>query len=211
MTKAAEEMGAAQSSQSAKTIALIGGIGSGKSTVARLFAELGAGSIDLDAVGHFVLTLPEVKYDLGRTFGMGIFNARGEVVRPRLAAAAFDDPEHTAWLNAIMHPTIMSECERRIAELGKLHPVVCVEVTSGGSSREEFPWADCVVAVAAPADVRLARACGRGATEADVRARMALQPTDEQRAAAADAVISNAGALDDVRAQVKAVWEGLLS
>lgn len=69
-----------------KTIALVGGIGSGKSTIAHMFAELGAGIINLDDVGHFVLTTPGVKYDIARTFGANVFDERGEVVRSRLAA-----------------------------------------------------------------------------------------------------------------------------
>lgn len=192
------------------TIALVGGIGSGKSTVARLFGELGAGVINLDDVGHFVLTKPEVKYDLGKTFGMGVFDAKGDVVRSRLAEVAFDEPEHTEWLNAITHPAIMKECTRRIAELSKLHSVVCVETTSGEADRAGFAWADAVVAVAAPADVRLARACARGCQcEQDVRNRMALQPTDEQRAAIADYVIDNSGTLGEAQAEVQRVWEAL--
>ena len=58
-----------------KTIALVGGIGSGKSTIAHMFAELGAGVINLDDVGHFVLTTPGVKYDIARTFGANVFDA----------------------------------------------------------------------------------------------------------------------------------------
>jgi len=118
-----------------KTIALVGGIGSGKSTIAHMFAELGAGIINLDDVGHFVLTTPGVKYDIARTFGANVFDERGEVVRSRLAAAAFDTPEHTEWLNAITHPVIMQECRRRIGELGQLHDMVVVEVTTGVEAR----------------------------------------------------------------------------
>ena len=120
-----------------KTIALVGGIGSGKSTIAHMFAELGAGVINLDDVGHFVLTTPGVKYDIARTFGANVFDERGEVVRSRLAAAAFDTPEHTEWLNAITHPVIMQECRRRIGELGQLHDMVVVEVTTGVESKRD--------------------------------------------------------------------------
>ena len=136
-----------------KTIALVGGIGSGKSTIAHMFAELGAGVINLDDVGHFVLTTPGVKYDIARTFGANVFDERGEVVRSRLAAAAFDTPEHTEWLNAITHPVIMQECRRRIGELGQLHDMVVVEVTTGVESKRDVRWADALVAVVAPACV----------------------------------------------------------
>lgn len=193
-----------------KTVALIGGIGSGKSTVLGEFASLGAGVISLDAIGHYVLTTPEVKFDLARTFGTGIFDEKGEVVRSRLAEAAFDSPEHAEWLNAITHPAIMKECRRRIGELGSIHPVVFVEVTSGELSRKALPWADAIVAVSASEDVRVARAVSRGEqTEEDVRARLALQPSDEEREAIADYVIRNEGTLDDVRARAEEVWSAL--
>lgn len=193
-----------------KTVALIGGIGSGKSTVSMLFAQHGAGVISLDAIGHHVLELPEVKYDLGRTFGMGIFDAKGNVMRPRLAAAAFDTSEHTAWLNGITHPAIMKECDRRIVELGKLHSVVLVEVTAGDITRASLPWADAIVAVSAPEEVRLARACARGdQDESDVRARMDMQPTDAEREAIADYVVENAGSIGELEERVEAVWQAL--
>ncbi|WP_294440276.1 dephospho-CoA kinase [uncultured Slackia sp.] len=192
------------------TAALIGGIGSGKSTISSMFAQLGAGIISLDTIGHYVLTMPEVKFDLARTFGAGIFDEKGEVVRPRLAQAAFDTPEHTEWLNGITHPAIMKECRRRIKELSQIHPVVLAEVTSGEISHKTLPWADVIVAVSAPEDMRIARAVERGEqTEADVKARIALQLTDEEREAVADYVIHNDGSLESTQAQVQEVWQAL--
>ncbi len=193
------------------TIALIGGIGAGKSCVARLFAEQGAGLIDLDAIGHQVLVHPQVKTALVSTFGSTILNAQGEVVRARLAQEAFATPERTARLNAITHPAIMAACERTIAELSAQYPLVVVEVTAGDTSRESLAWADAVVAVSAPEGLRLARAVGRGKqTEADVRARLVLQPTDEQREAIADHVIHNNGSIKETRTQVEALYQSLV-
>lgn len=193
-----------------KTIALVGGIGSGKSTIAHMFAELGAGVINLDDVGHFVLTTPGVKYDIGRTFGASVFDEHGEVVRSRLAAAAFDTSEHTEWLNAITHPVIMKECRRRIAELGQLHDVVVVEVTTGVTSKRDVRWADALVAVVAPACVRMDRACARGQqSTADVSRRIALQQTDAQLSAVADFTIDNGGGIDQAKAEVKRVYDAL--
>ena len=194
------------------TAALIGGIGSGKSSVAHMFAELGAGVINLDSIGHYVLTTPEVKLDLAHTFGSKIFNAQGEVIRSCLAQAAFDIPEHTEWLNGITHPAIMRECNRRIDELSKLHPLVLVEVTSGDISRKSFAWADAIIAVSAPEKLRIARAVARGSqSEADVRSRLALQPSDEQREAVADYVIHNDETFDKTREQVQRIWSSLLA
>ena len=193
-----------------KTVVRIGGIGSGKSTVSSMFAQLGAGVISLDDIGHFVLTTPEVKFDLARTFGTKIFDEKGEVVRSRLAKEAFDCPEHTEWLNGITHPAIWKECFRRVDILGEIHPMVIVEVTSGPMSREEFAWADAIMTVSAPEDVRVARAVARGQSEGDVRSRLAMQLTDAQREAISDYIIRSDGTLEDVRRQVEAIWESVV-
>lgn len=190
-----------------KKVVLIGGIGSGKSTVCGMFEDLGAGVVKLDDIGHDVLFVPEVKEALRDAFGAEIFDSEGAVVRSALAAAAFDSAEHTAALNAITHPAIMDECFRRVNALARKHEVVVVEVTSGEMTREAFSWADAVVAVSAPEEMRLARACARGnQSEADVRARMAQQPSDEQREAIADYVIDNSGSIEQVRHAVETVW-----
>lgn len=190
-----------------KKVVLVGGIGSGKSTVCGMFEDLGAGVVKLDDIGHDVLFMPEVKEALRDAFGAEIFDSEGAVVRSALAAAAFDSAEHTAALNAITHPAIMRECFRRVGALARKHDVVVVEVTSGEMTREAFSWADAVVAVSAPEEMRLARACARGnQSEADVRARMAQQPSDEQREAIADYVIDNSGSIEQARHAVETVW-----
>lgn len=195
-----------------KTVALIGGIGSGKSRVLELFDERGAGIVSLDAIGHEALGMPEVKHRIKEAFGAGVFDEKGEIVRARLAAAAFDSAEHTEQLNAITHPAIMDECFRRVAELAARHKAVFVEVTSGDISREGLSWADVVVAISASEALRLKRACARGEqTEEDVRRRMALQPTDEQRESIADFVIRNEFSLAELERRVDEVWDAIIS
>lgn len=197
--------------QRAKTVALIGGIGSGKSTVCDMLSSLGAGIVKLDEIGHDVLAYSEVKTSLRKAFGDTIFDDEGNVVRSRLAAAAFDSAEHTQQLNSITHPAIMGECFRRIDALREGHDVVVVEVTSGEMTREAFAWADVIVAVNVPEEVRLVRACARGGqSEADIRARMAQQPSDEQRASIADYTIDNDGSVEQACRAVEAVWGALV-
>ena len=194
-----------------KKIVLIGGIGSGKSTVCAMFEDLGAGVVKLDDIGHDVLFMPAVKEALRSAFGPAVFDSDGAVVRSALAAAAFDTPEHTAALNAITHPAIMDECFRRIDELGATHGAVVVEVTSGDMTRAAFSWADAVVAVSAPEDLRIERALARGEqTEADVRARIARQATDEQRESIADYAVENASSFEDARAAVERIWDAFI-
>lgn len=197
--------------QQVKTVALIGGIGSGKSTVCDMFAGLGAGIVKLDEIGHDVLTYSEVKASLRKAFGDGVFDDAGQVVRSKLAAVAFDSAEHTQLLNSVTHPAIMDECFRRMDALGEAHDVVIVEVTSGEMTREAFAWADAIVAVNASEEARLARACARGGqSEADVRARMAQQPSDEQRSAISDYAIDNGGSVEQTRCAIGAVWDALV-
>lgn len=195
-----------------KKVVLIGGIGSGKSTVRDMFAQLGAGVVKLDDIGHEVLAFPETKAALRDVFGDGIFDDAGDIVRARLAAAAFDTAEHTRQLDAVTHPAIMGECFRRVDALGETHDAVVVEVTAGEMTRAAFSWADAVVAVAAPEAVRFERACARGdQDESDVRARMARQPSDDARASIADYVIDNGGDIDATRRAVAAVLADLLA
>lgn len=195
-----------------KRVVLIGGIGSGKSTVCDCFARLGAGVVKLDDIGHGVLTMPSTKVALRDAFGEGVFDDAGDIVRKRLAAAAFDSAEHTRLLDSITHPAIMEECFRRVDALGADHDIVVVEVTSGEMTRAAFSWADAIVAVAAPEHTRVERACSRGfQSEADVRARMARQPDDALRASIADYVIDNGGDIDRTRAAVAKVWRSLVS
>lgn len=186
-------------------IALIGGIGSGKSTVSKMFAQLGCAVISLDDIGHEVLAMSRTKQMLADAFGSDVIGPDGEVARPVLAERAFASEEGTQRLNSITHPLIMAEFERRACEFEERFDVAVVEVTAGDITREAMPWAKAIVAVSAPAEVRLARACSRGQQPEDVRRRMAAQPTDEERAAVADFVIVNVGGIEELRERVAEV------
>lgn len=196
--------------QHVHTAALIGGIGSGKSTVLDMFAQMGACIIRLDDIGHDVLRTPDVIARLVAVFGSGILDEAGNVIRPRLAQAAFDTDEHTQALNGITHPAIMDELFRRLDVAHDAGQVAIAEVTSGEISRTALPWADAIIAVSAPEDLRIKRACERdGMDERDVRQRMAHQLTDAQREAVADYVIVNATTVDEARRQVVRVWRAM--
>ena len=191
-------------------VALVGGIGSGKSTVLNMFSEAGCGTISLDAIGHEVLESQDVLQALAEAFGPQVVRADGSADRAEIAKAAFDAPEHTELLNAITHPPILAELDRRMTEELLNRDIVMVEVTSGEISKRALPWADALVAVSAPEDLRIARACSRGSqNEQDIRRRMAHQPTDEERESVADFVVYNDGGLDEARRQVDSVMSQL--
>lgn len=187
-------------------VGLTGGIGSGKSTVARRLVHLGAVLVDADAVAREVV---EPGTDglaaIAAEFGAGVLGADGALDRPALAAVVFGDRAARERLNAIVHPLV----RRRSAELVAAAPADAVLVQDipllvEGGMGARFPL---VVVVHADADVRVERLVRlRGMTEADARARVAAQADDAARRAAADVWLDNGGRPADLEAAVDALW-----
>lgn len=191
-----------------KTVFIIGGLGSGKSTVAQMLAEWGAFAIDLDEIGHEVLKRDDVKQALVDAFGEGVIDASGDVDRAALAFRAFASEESTALLNGITVPHIVGRFREILEEAGASNDIAVVEASAyRGPDNEYAVLADEVVAVIADPGTRLRRAVAKGFDEADVRNRMDRQPTDEQRRLWADHVIVNEGDEGALRAAVQVVWE----
>lgn len=189
-------------------VGLTGGVGSGKSTVARLLAEHGAVIIDADAIAREVVQRGTPGFDaVVAEFGPSVVGADGELDRPALAAIVFADEERRAALNAIVHPLV----GQRSVELMAAAPsgaVVVYDVPLLVESNLAAGF-DRVVVVEASVATRLARLAERGMPEADARERMRVQATDEQRRAVADELIMNDGGLDELRTRVAQVWERL--
>ena len=143
-----------------KKVFIIGGMGAGKSMATQALAEQGLPSIDLDEVGHEVLTRDYVKADLVEAFGDGILDETGEVNRPALAAKAFVDEVHTSLLNSITMPRIEETFADRVDELEKSGSEAVVIEYSAFRNKDVSlaAKADCIIAVLAPLDVRIARA-----------------------------------------------------
>jgi len=182
-------------------IGLTGGIGSGKSTVAAMFAAMGVPVLDLDRVGRRVAERAEVKAALVSAFGKAVLAADGRLDRRRLASLCFASEEKTALLNSIMHPPIWRQAEAWIAE--QHAPYVLIEasvlIESGAASRM-----DAVIVVLAAEDVRLQRVLARGDLDRTrFRAILARQCSDAERRQVADYVIENNGSLEQLRVRVK--------
>jgi dephospho-CoA kinase len=186
-------------------IGLTGGVGSGKSTVAGIFADLGAVIIDADAIAREVVEpgTPGLTAVVER-FGRDVLAADGALDRPALASIVFGDEQQRQALNAIVHPLVGA----RMAELMAAAPADAVVVWDIPLLVENDSAAgfDVIVVVEADTDVRLSRLAARGMAERDARERMAAQASDEQRRAVADEVIVNNGGLDDLRQRVGEVW-----
>ena len=174
-----------------KKLFLIGGMGAGKSTARKALTDEGLAWIDLDQVGHEVLTWDTVKDDLRGAFGDDIFDENGEVVRSALAAKAFATPAATRKLNTITMPRI----EERYTDLidgfeAEDKPAVVVEYSVFRNRQSSLAYgADVVMAVLAPLETRIAR-----------------QITDADRIEASDVVFNNDGTPEELRNEVISWW-----
>lgn len=193
-----------------KIVGLTGGIGSGKSTVARLLARHGAVIIDSDAIAREVVApgtpgLAEVV----DAFGEGVLQPDGSLDRPGLGRIVFADTVALRKLEAITHPRIQAESARLIAAAEAagapllVHDIPLLVENGLPETFEE------VLVVEAPDEVRLERLAGRGLPRDQALERMRAQATNEQRRAAATHVIDNSGSLPQLRARVDEVWAAL--
>jgi dephospho-CoA kinase len=189
-------------------VGLTGGVGSGKSTVARLLAEHGAVIIDADAIAREVVQAGTPGFEaVVAAFGPEIVGSGGELDRPKLASIVFADEDARRRLNAIVHPLV----GERTAQLMAAAPEGAVVVYDVPLLVESDLAAgfDFVLVVQADVEVRLRRLAERGMPEDDARRRIAAQAGDEQRRAVADAVVVNDGTLEQLRAAVDDIWRDI--
>jgi dephospho-CoA kinase len=187
-------------------VGLTGGIGAGKSVVAKRLAELGAVVIDADRLAREVVAPgTEGLAEVVAAFGPEVLAPDGSLDRAVLARRVFGDDAARRRLEEIIHPRVRA----RTRELVSAVPPDAVVVNDVPLLVESNLAAgyDMVVVVLADERARLRRlAQDRGMSESEARARIAAQATDEQRRAAADVVLINDGTLDELRAAVDEVW-----
>jgi dephospho-CoA kinase len=175
------------------SVGLTGGIGSGKTTVANMFAARGAAVVDTDQIAHELtrpggIAIPAI----AAQFGPDFIASTGALDRARMREAVFSDPQAKLRLEAILHPLIRSECERAAQEAQGLYLILVVPLlVESGNWKQRVSR---VLVVDCPEQQQVVRVMDRnGLSEAQVRAIMANQATREQRLAAADDVILNTG------------------
>ena len=193
-------------------VGLTGGIGSGKSTAARLLERRGALVIDADQLAREAVARGTPAFDrVVETFGEGIVGPDGELDRPALAAIVFSDPRRKAALEAIVHPEVARRFGERVDELRGTDRIV-VYVSPLLVELGLAPAFDVVVVVTASPHLRVSRvASDRDLSPEDVRARMAAQATDEQRMEVADVLVDNDGSLAELEPQVDRLWSDLVA
>jgi len=191
---------------------LTGGIASGKSTIARLFASLGCVTIDADQIVARLYQPGQAGHEaLVRTYGSGILLEDGTVDRRKLAGIAFASEEAAKALNALIHPLVgQEEIDLMAAEEEKPGDrIVIVEATllieAGGEERF-----DRIVVVDVDPETQLARAIARGMTREEAARRIAHQMPREERLQHADYVIDNSGNPQAAEAETRRVYEALL-
>ena len=193
-----------------KIIGLTGGIGSGKSTVASILKKLGVAVIDLDKIGHEILSPRNPAWqEVVDTFGRGILSPRGTIDRHKLAQIVFGEPEALAKLNRITHPKIDREVQSRLKKLEEQQvdavvlEAALIEAVSWASKAEQI-WV-----IRASKENTLRRLKHRGMTESEALSRKASQEPPEQFIKKGLVIIENDGTLDELRDKVLKSWKAL--
>ena len=192
-----------------KKVGLTGGIGSGKSTVARMLANAGFPVVDADQIAREIMEPGSpVLERVAEEFGADILDDEGVLDRSELARRAFASKEATERLNAITHPAIRAESERRFAAAEKAGETAVIYDMPLLVDLGLHAGMNLTVVVDVDVEERVRRLVEkRGLDEADARARMGQQIDDATRLNAADVVIDNNGSLDALEPQVAALVE----
>lgn len=188
-------------------VGLTGGIGAGKSTVAKTFADRGGYLIDADKIAREVVEPGSVGLrQLVDAFGPEILAEDGSLDRPALAAKAFSDDERRQQLNAITHPLIGARTQT-LLEAAPADAIVVQDIPLLVENHSA-PFFHFVVIVGADEELRVHRLTTfRGLDEADARARIAAQATDDQRRAVADAWLDNSGTPEQLAEAAARLWD----
>nr|WP_303768776.1 dephospho-CoA kinase [Schaalia odontolytica] len=206
-------MGAPHPQGPRRIVAVSGGIGSGKSSVTRVFATQGAVTADADAIAREILEPGEPALsEVARAFGGDLLRQDGSLDRALLASRVFGGEgadERVARLNAITHPLIEARAWSILREApeGSL-AVYDIPLLIEGDHADRF---DAVVIVDAPIEERVKRLEGRGVAPEDARARIRAQASSQERRAIATIWIDNEGSSDDLEEVARLVYERWLT
>lgn len=190
-------------------IGLTGGIGSGKSTVCKLFAELGVPIVDADVIARQVVQpgQPALR-KLAETFGQDILDVGGALHRAELRRRVFADARLKQQLDAIMHPLIYAEIDRAVQHLRSPYGIIAIPLLLETGKRYAV---DRVLVVDCPVETQLQRVLNRDQISREqAEAIIATQASRQQRLAAADDVIDNSATPASLAEQVKSLHNSYL-
>jgi len=190
-------------------VALTGGIASGKSTVANLFAALGVPVIDTDVIAREVVEpgRPALTQVI-ETFGSEVLGSDGRLDRRRLRERIFADPDAKRRLEAILHPAIRAEMERQSRAADGPYQVLVIPLLTEGKRRDHV---DRVLLVDVPEELQIQRLVSRdGVSHEQAQASLNAQATRAERLAMADDIVRNTGRPEDLRENIEALHERYL-
>jgi dephospho-CoA kinase len=187
-------------------IALTGGIGSGKSTVASEWVRLGATEVDADVLAREVVQPGSQGLEALRAkYGSRILDASGDLNRQELAKIIFSSSEEKKSVEAILHPLIRQLAKEKT---NNIPGVVIYTIPLLVETSPELQF-DKIVTVSCPEDVRKQRLLGRGMSEADASKRVRSQATDADRESIADLVIDSNCSLDELLGRARQAYKAL--
>ena len=190
-------------------VALTGGIGSGKTMVGEIFAELGALVVDSDQLAREVVERGSKGFDLIVTeFGDEILK-NGDLDRAALASLIFKDPAKRSELEQITHPLIRRAFAKMVSSASP-DSIVINQIPLLVESNHDYKF-DHIITVSASESIRSERLIKRGLTNEQIKQRMQAQATDQMREDIADSVIINEKNEQELTDQVEKIWEQLLS
>ncbi|MHC4780944.1 MAG: dephospho-CoA kinase [Planctomycetota bacterium] len=184
-------------------VGIVGGVASGKSTVAAMLGDLGATVLDADAIARETLVDPAVKKDLVESYGAAILGEDSEVDHGSLADAAFGPPPNTEALNTIIHPKVRRRLLEESREVSGPVVIDAALLLEGGLEKD----CDLIIFVSASDPVREGRAASRGWPQEERKRREGSQAPVARKLDAAHEVVNNNGALQDLRAQVENLYK----
>ena len=188
-------------------VALTGGIGSGKTMVGEIFAELGALVVDSDQLAREVVERGSKGFDLIVTeFGDEILK-NGDLDRTALATLIFQDPKKRAKLEEITHPLIRQSFAKIISSADS-DSIIINQIPLLVESKHDYKF-DHIITISVPEEIRTERLLKRGLTLTQIDQRMKAQATDAQREVISDTVIVNDKSEQELITQVEKVWESL--
>jgi len=188
-----------------KIVGIIGGIGSGKSTVSALFRQWGASVISADEIGHQVLRLLEVKKAAQQRWGLTIFGDDGEIDRRKLATIVFADERELAHLKSLTHPLITEEVRRQQKEYEQSGVQLCLLDAPLLLESGLDHLVDRMIFVSAPMKERWNRVKNRGWSETEWKQREAAQFSVDEKARRAHVILDNSGDVDHLKVQIEAM------
>lgn len=194
-------------------VGLTGGIATGKTTIATMFAARGAAVVDADRIAHALQEPGQPCYHrIVETFGKAILDTQGQIDRRRLGARIFADPDARRRLESILHPAIREACRQAIRAAEVSGYAVCVVDAALILETGQQGRYDALVVVTAPREVQVDRLVrNRTLTEAEAQQRLQSQWSTEAKAALADFIIDNGGDLAATEDQVDRVFAALKS